>query len=155
MLPKIFITILNLGASAWIIFWGCRNWRRFIAYRNYPSIDAIVSSSNVVSAHDGESGVTYWPQIEFQYTVNGTNYTSSRFWSLGNFGGFGYSSPKRANQVLEALRCDPDFQVFYDPSEPSFAFVRNGPLPQIYMPILTGFLLLVFASYIITKLRSI
>ena len=119
----------------------------FRTYRSFPRVPAIVLSTNVKETNSGE-GSNYWPQIEFQYSVNGVDYISTRLWSVGSLP---YFSCRRAEKLLEKLHTDPNFHVFCDPDNPEFAFVRNGHWATFLLPLLAGAGFLVAAFYILTS----
>ena len=121
--------IISVSSVGWTVI-CVRLWRRFLRGRHFPDVHGTVLSRQVVCNTDGEGGVSYSMELSFTYTVAGRGYTSSRYHSLGHWGG-SRKYAERASQKFEAGR---PVRVFYDPTDPGFAFVKNGPLANIYLP---------------------
>lgn len=114
--------------------------------QNFPSVSATFRSGDVTRQPGGESAYTCWPAAKFEYTVDGTNYTSTRIWSLGSSWLVGLTD-RQANQILEVLYHDPDLRAYYDPKNPSFAFIYNGQKAQVWTELILGVIVVSMGTY--------
>jgi hypothetical protein len=121
---------LNMGISFWI---------RLIRYGRFPVVDGQLISSAVsevrIRAFRG-TGYTYFPIISYSYAVGATRFTSSQVYSISPYG---HASRGSAQKLCDLLASKPSLIVYYNPAEPSFAFLRNGPgMLSVLLPILVG-----------------
>ena len=123
---------------------GFHFWRRFLRYRHFPKTSATLLSKKFVLDNSGESGVAYAAVVSFSYSVGSQTHTASNLYSLGTLGLGGAGGKSAIERTVRDLQPGSTIQVFYDPSNPSFAFNRNGPRIQIYFFLLMGVLFCVF-----------
>ena len=113
---------------------------RLNRYHRFPVVDGRLLSSSVSAVrtqdNEGHIGMTYIPIISYSYAVGAASLTSSRVYSLSSYG---HVSRASAQKFCDQLASKPSLTVYYNPAEPSFAFLRNGPcMVAIIIPILVG-----------------
>ncbi|WP_257300849.1 DUF3592 domain-containing protein [Haloarchaeobius sp. FL176] len=94
---------------------------------------ASVTSTGMESAtetEDGETEVEYYPRIEYEYTVDGQTYEGWRVYAAtdldkeqGELRGRDFDSESAAQNVLDRFPSGSEATVYYDPSDPSQAFL--------------------------------
>lgn len=71
---------------------------------------------------DGDGNLSYTPQFEYEYTVEGTAYRGTLLQS----GHIGSSNRARAEQLIAPYPADTAVPVFYDPRRPATAILVRG-----------------------------
>jgi len=80
------------------------------------AIGRIITSE--ITTHSDENGITYSDEIEYRYTVEGTEYETD----VIVFGGHEYS----AHKVVKKYPANAEVSVAYDPTKPSRAVLEPG-----------------------------
>jgi hypothetical protein len=108
-----------------------------------PGAYTAVIPATAISSMTDDSGNVFWPDVSFTYQCKES---SSRHAASIAFGRRGYSSRAGAEEFQNQLLTDASSLVRYDPAEPSFAFLRNGPLAAIMLPLVLGAVFLVVGA---------
>jgi hypothetical protein len=97
------------------------------ALRASLPVDAVVLSKRVIERTDADEFTHYYPHVEYNFSVNGTEYTSSTIWS-GGVSEFEMSI-KQVDKFLEEFPVGQTVQAFYDPDDPEKSFlIRKHPV---------------------------
>ena len=139
-MPTIIIQIIFPLAGAIGLTMGIIFWIRLIRYGRFPVVDGKLISSAVSKVRTQDShgiGYQYLPIISYSYAVGAVSFTSSQVYSLSS--SYGSASQSSAQKCCDQLTSKPSLKVYYNPAEPSFAFLRNGPrILPVFLPILVG-----------------
>ena len=109
---------------------------RLSRYRRFPVVDGQLISLAVSAVRVQHNGTSYVPIISYRYTVGAAHFTSSRVYSLGSCG---FAMRASAQKFCDELASKPSLAVYYNPADPSFAFLRNGPyMVSMLLPVLVG-----------------
>lgn len=94
---------------------------------------ASVTSTGMESAtetDDGETEVEYYPRVEYEYAVDGQTYQGWRIYAAtdldkepGELRGRDFDSQSAAQNVLQRFSEGSEATVYYDPDDPSRAFL--------------------------------
>ena len=139
VMRTIIIPIVCLLAGAIGLSMGITFWIRLIRYSRFPVVDGQLISSAVSKVRTGNDGIgySYIPIISYSYAVGAASFTSSQVYSLSS--SYGYASQSSAQKCCDQLASKPSLPVYYNPAEPSFAFLRNGPgILSVLLPLLVG-----------------
>jgi len=131
--------ILCFFAGAISLGLGIIFWTRLNRYRRFPAIDGQLISAAVSAVRTQDQngiGMTYIPVVSYSYAVGAAHFTSSRVYSLSSYG---HASRASAQKFCDELASKPSLTVYYNPADPSFAFLRNGPLMvSLLIPFFVG-----------------
>jgi hypothetical protein len=126
--------VLIGGVCLWI---GLRNRQRARTSAEWPS-----TQGNLLSFEITKSTVKhqthYYPHLEYEYTVNGTRYTSKRI----SFGYLAYDSEDKVKSDIEQRVQNPT-KVFYDPKNPKDAVLIHDKARDSAVLIGIGVMLIV------------
>ncbi|MBI1354041.1 MAG: DUF3592 domain-containing protein [Acidobacteria bacterium] len=92
--------------------------------------------------HTARGVRTYFPEVQYSYSVDGRPYASKRF-SLGE-DAQDYQERDDAVKAASAYRAGDAIDVYYDPSDPSSAVLQKGFTMGSWVPLLMG---LVFGGF--------
>ncbi|MCT9098250.1 DUF3592 domain-containing protein [Haloarchaeobius sp. HME9146] len=100
---------------------------------NAASVTGSVVGTDMESAtevDDGETEVEYYPRVDYEYTVDGTAYKGWRIYATtdldkeaGELPGRDFDSRSAARNVLGQFQGQDTVTVYYDPADPSVAFL--------------------------------
>lgn len=121
------------------LVWGLTSLYRFLRFTRFPQTDGRITSTGISLETSQHS---YSEELSYSYSVHGSDFSSSRVYSICSLG---HSSPESAKRSIERLATAPSLIVRYDPSKPSFSFLRNGPMIAIILPLLLGAFFTVYA----------
>ncbi|HEY6227430.1 MAG TPA: DUF3592 domain-containing protein, partial [Verrucomicrobiae bacterium] len=93
-----------------------------IASTWFQPTGARILRSEVTRHHDSEGGTTHGVKVEYAYSVNGTNYTGTRY----TFDGESSSDSRWAYEAVAAFPAGAERVCFYDPRNPSRAVLAPG-----------------------------
>ena len=135
--------ILCLFAGAIALSLGIIFGTRLNRYRRFPAIDGQLISAAVSAVRTQDQagvGMTYIPVVSYSYSVGAAHFTSSRVYSLDDKQNrCGRASRASAQKFCDTLASKPALTVYYNPADPSFAFLRNGPcMVSLLIPFLVG-----------------
>jgi hypothetical protein len=113
------LPFLIVGAIFLLI--GLRSMQRAQESTNWPSVAAVIVSSSVDS-RSGNKGTTYQAKVLYDYTVDGTQYSSNRI----GYGDYGSSNPGHAREVVNQYPKGSKVEVFYMPDHPEESVLEPG-----------------------------
>lgn len=118
---------VTLGIIPFIF--GMRDTVLFVKYASYPKQEAILLSSHVEFTQ-GPSGPGASPCVTYRYNIAGKEFSGNRIYSLGDLfiGGASSGVVPIANKVLDKITNKNPLVIKYNPENPGFAFIYNGPL---------------------------
>jgi Protein of unknown function (DUF3592) len=87
--------------------------------KSWPSVIGTVVSSTVAK-HSGK-GVSYSPEIKYQYRVGHTAYEGTKIWLL-DFA----ASEERARTIVADFSSGSSVSIFYEPSSPDRSILKPG-----------------------------
>ena len=131
-----------LGLGLFLIGWF--QYRKLRASRSWPSTPGRILAGRVESetqrgGEDEADSTSYYPHIEYEYTVGATTYRSHSI----RFDRRGYSRPKAAAEALAAYPVGRPVDVFYDPAKPADAVLERKNSGGIVLIVLGAVLVLV------------
>jgi hypothetical protein len=103
------------------IFIGARMLVLSKASLDWPTAAGLVLSSQVEEDYDSEDGYTYYPQVAYQYTVDGQAYESERV-----FFGLGSAPEEDAYEIVARFPAGSAAAVYYNPDKPQQAVLVPG-----------------------------
>jgi hypothetical protein len=124
---------LMTGIGLLLIAAGLHTIRVGFGSRNWPSLDAIVTATDVsVSSGGEESDTTYSPEITYEYDVDDTAYVGSRY-SFGSTKDPSFTSREQAEAWIEEhCPVDSRIPVHYDPDQPGVSVVEPGVWRSVF-----------------------
>ena len=117
-----YIEIVSSALGLFLLSLSIRNWWRVRLSRHWPSAPGRINRSFVLVTSDSDGNVSYTPQVEYDYTVEGTAYRGTLLQS----GQLGSSNRARAEQAIAPYPADTTVPVFYDPRRPAIAVLVRG-----------------------------
>ncbi len=85
---------------------------------------------------------TYYPEVTYEYTVNGQTYQSTRFTAQDS----GYSTSLEAFNAIDQVNGKDGLTVYYNPGNPKDAMLKPGVSGNSYGSLFVGILLLIFGG---------
>jgi hypothetical protein len=133
--PFVLIGVIGLYLSA-------RKLQRSLQRSEFEPVQAEVLHSELRSQTETDSGArttTYFPDIEYEYTVDGETYTSDSVYP-GRLGG---TSDRSANQsIVDDHSAGDRIEAYYHPEDPARSFlVDKSSTKQAVLGILAGIVL--------------
>lgn len=91
---------------------------------NWPTVPGTVVSSDVDSSHVGRGRLKYWPEVEYEYLVDGELFEGDRISHaqvrlIGTYLG-------GATQTADHYRVGREVKVAYDPDNPASSVLEPG-----------------------------
>jgi hypothetical protein len=128
---------------------GIHLFRKFRRYSEFPITEGLIVKQEIITFTDYTNArhLGYIPQLSFSYIVDGRKFTNNKLHSLARSTLIKFSSRRKAEQVVEGFSVNNTTRVYYDPANPDFAFIRNGPLLQIYGPLTMGIVFCAFGLF--------
>ncbi|TVR47340.1 MAG: DUF3592 domain-containing protein [Planctomycetota bacterium] len=118
LFPLPFI-LIGLG----VLVFGINSLRLAIASSDWPSVEGVVVSSEVVSSRDSDGNTTYRPNVVYEYEVDGANFVGDR---LAFGGSVGTSGGGSARSVVQRYPVGKVIDVHYRPGHPQTAVLEPG-----------------------------
>ncbi|OKH18760.1 DUF3592 domain-containing protein [[Limnothrix rosea] IAM M-220] len=137
----IFAGTTTIGGAALIIF-GISFLRDGFASKNWPTTTGEIKAVNIVREFRGSGNtrrVTHHLTLNYSYQVGGISYTNTRY-SLGD----GSTASKRYRERSQAIAekntypIGSKIDVYYKPTEPSFAILQPGTNFGTFVPLVLG-----------------
>jgi len=122
-----FFFLAALAVGGGLLWYSANSKKKAGASLAWPSAPGTVTVSDVRQSsstdEDGHVTVSYYPRVEYEYTVDGQAYTSKQ----AAFGGVrGYGSPDRARQDLAKYPAGAAVTAYYNPEKPSEAVLERA-----------------------------
>jgi hypothetical protein len=123
MPPKLWLFhLVFIAAGVALAIWGWSILERARASAAWPTMTGTVVSSDVRSERTPGKGVTYWPEVHYEYVVDGTTYSSNRI----RFGEYGTDRAQPARAIANRYRTGDAVVVHIDPEDPARAVLEAG-----------------------------
>ncbi len=87
-------------------------------------ITAVSVQQETRTDQENRSIVVYYPEVQYTYTVEGVTYTASR---INPWPRPGYSTAQKAQRDLKGYQPGHEVLVYYDPQDPTKAFLEPAP----------------------------
>lgn len=133
---------LTIALALVMIVWGFLNVKKANASLEWPQVTGQVIISRIdrrTTRSSEDSSTVYRVTVRYEYTVDGTDYTSSTI----DFGGQKrYEMRSMASKFIRSYPKDKEVTVYYNPSNHSDAVLNPGADFWSYRLVLVGFLLL-------------
>src|SRR6266481_1968507 len=117
-----YFRMASSALGALLVLLALRNAWRGYGSRRWPQTPGRITRSFVLVGDDGGGSDTYTPQIEYEYTVEGTDYRGR----LLQHGQIGSWNRERAEQVIARYPSGANAIVFFDPRRPTTAVLSQG-----------------------------
>lgn len=116
-----YAEVVSFTVGAFLVFLAVRNARAGLASRGWLRVPGLVVRSFVlVQTYD--EGTGYFPTVEYEYNVEGRNYSGSRL----RFGQTGSSNRGQAERVIAPYQAGASVEVFVNPARLSEAVLVPG-----------------------------
>jgi hypothetical protein len=125
--------VIGLG----ICIFGVVYLRKARATLNWPTTEGKVVRSRVVSWFDSDGDTIYGAQVEYRYTVAGTDYLGQRV----HMGMTNSSSSAPHEKIVGRYGRGETVIVAYHPQDPSDAVLEPGVPISVYVPLAVGLLM--------------
>jgi hypothetical protein len=141
----IFKLVGTIFTLVGLILLGVAGWtgnRQYTILKTWPSVEAEVVKSEVISYRDSEGDVMYKAAIDFRYTVDGKEYTvpSSSSYSSSSYSSMRSKVNAYAPGTRHPIRCNPS-----DPGDMRFDVGYNFGF--FFVPFLLGVMGIVFTAF--------
>ena len=133
------IGMLFAALGAGIVVWSLWSLVQVFASRKWEAAESVVLASDLQRSRDTDGGLTYRPEISYQYTAQGRESVASR-WCFGHGVSLSWSGP-----AMRAIRRYPAGQpvlVYFDPHDPAEAVLERGINPYLFGSVVVGMLFL-------------
>jgi hypothetical protein len=131
-------TVVGLGLLAGATWSGNR---QYTILKTWPTVEAEVAKSEVVSYRDNEGTTMYWAAIDFRYSVNGKEYIVP---SSSSYSSSSYNSVRKGvDEYAPGTR----HRIHYNPTDPHDMRYEVGyNFGFFFLPVLLGGMGIVFAG---------
>ena len=133
------VTVAPFAGAVLIVLELC-HLQVVIERRNWPSVDGVVVSSEVV----GERAPH--PLIVFEYTLDGVKYVGNSDLHAPGFG-LRTSREEVAYAIVNTLPVGAEVKVFYNPSDSNEALLKLGPTWDLLVRLSLGLMLYFIGIY--------
>lgn len=108
-----------------LLITGGRDLQQEGGLHDWPSTYGTIVSSRLMEGEPSElgTGPLWWPEVEFEYEVQGTSHRSKR---IQRSGPILYGNRSWAEKTLNRYPVGEQVQVFYDPDDPASAVLERG-----------------------------
>ncbi len=120
------ISLIFVGVGLFLLFIYFRNLIRVRASEGWPASQGIVVASWIRESHstddDGSTSTSYYPEVNYTYSVMGTEYQSDKITFGLKTGG---SRGKALKVIAKYVEGNP-VTVYYDPDNPQLAVLERS-----------------------------
>ncbi len=140
MLIELLRVAAGIGALV-TLWWAVDQLRAALRSRGWPSAVATIVRSERVKKTDGD-GAMYWePQVEYAFTVAGTEYRGTRI----RFGGENAATAREAEQICGKYAAGREVPVRYNPRDPYEVALETGVAWGVVLPFIYALVLALVA----------
>jgi hypothetical protein len=144
-----FFLLFTLGGGIALILYSQNSKKKAGASLQWPSAPGSITISQVRESvstdEDGGTSISYYPHVEYTYTVDGQTYTSKQV----AFGGVkGFNDTARAQTDLAKYPVGARVQVYYNPQKPGEAVLERVAGSGAKTAMIMGIILLVLSVLI-------
>jgi hypothetical protein len=129
-----------------LIFLAIRSGRKASVSKSWPATTGKILAAGIEprrSHSDGGTSTSYYPVVQYEYTVNGQRYLGNRI-TFGMDVGYGWTG--MAQRQIANYAPGANVAVFYDPSEPGNAVLeRTGGTSSKILWVVAIFILVILA----------
>jgi len=123
------------------LWFGIKSAKESAQASSWPSVQGTITNVSLREDSDSDGDTTYEVEVQYNYSVMGQNYTSSRL-------AFGYAASsvrQRHKDILDKLERASSVNVRYDPRDPSTSTLSFGIHSSIKLTLLFNIVWLLFA----------
>jgi hypothetical protein len=144
-----FFFLITLGIGVALLVLSARSKQKAGASLQWPATPGTVILSEIRQSSntddDGHTTYSYYPHVEYSYTVAGQTYTCKQI----AFGGVvGHGTPQNAQATLAKYPLHAPVQVYYDPGKPEDAVLERVASAGAKGSKTVGMILLVLSALI-------
>ena len=137
-----FFFVVTLAVGTGLILLSRRNKKKAEISQSWPTTGGKVVLSEIREStstdDDGYTSTTFFPRVEFSYTVAGQIYESKKL----SFGGvMANSNPAKAQETIDKYPVGSSVTVYYNPEKPSEGVIERTAGPSNLLMIIGGILL--------------
>lgn len=133
----LILAVAFLGGGGACVWWGLGLLDRAERSTNWPTVDGVVTSSEVRSSVT-KGKRKYWAAVSYQFNVEGHQHRGSTI----SFGDYRSSSRHEFEAVVARYPVGKQVSVYYDPAAPDSNVLEPGVTLGARVPLIIG---LVFA----------
>lgn len=134
LVAVLFLSIfVVVGIATFVGMYALPTWRMMQA-DSWPKTTAVIDKSEIAH-HRGDNSVTYTPDIQYHYIVEGQNYEGERFW----FRTSNVNDLKTLEVTMKPYTVGTEVDCFYDPENPSSSVLvprTNLGWSVIFLPLI-------------------
>lgn len=130
---------LLIGAG--LTYWGWNILQTAKASASWPTVEGVVTSSEVSHSTDSDGGDSYSPEVTYRYQVGDVFYENNTI----KFGENAYSSRRKAENIAATYPAGRDVTVYYDPDQPDRSVLEPGGSGGSYIVLGIGLLFVVIS----------
>ncbi|MFZ6815151.1 DUF3592 domain-containing protein [Undibacterium sp. Rencai35W] len=116
--PIFWLSLFCAMAFLWQLF----KLSRGLKSQSWPATVAVIKSVSIEGRDQGDGDIAYNANVEYDYHVNGKNYTSNRF----TYAESTQLSHEEALALTSGLASGTETNAFYNPSQPAVAVLHKG-----------------------------
>jgi len=145
--PPIFSTALLVfgvgvgGLGGWLVYSAVGEYRTSGRREEFEPVEARVVHSELEGGRSigDQTGVSWMPDIEYEYTVEGERYRSDSVWPGRDMTG---TDKQKRQAVVDSYPEGEVVEAYYDPENPSVAFLEDEA--QVVKSVVLGIFGVVF-----------
>ena len=134
---------LLIGAG--LAYWGWNILQSARASASWPTVEGVVTESDVSYSTDAEGAESYSPEVTYRYQINDVLYENNTI----KFGENAYGSRRRAEQIAATYPVGKGVTVYFNPDQPDRSVLEPGVSGGSYIVLCIG-LLFVVISLVVT-----
>jgi hypothetical protein len=121
-----FFLIITLAAGIALLVYSANSKKKAGASQQWPNTSGTIFVSEVRQSastdEDGHTSYSYYPHVEYSYTISGQTYTAKQI----AFGGVkGFNNSNKAQTILSKYPVNAHVLVFYNPQKPVEAVLER------------------------------
>lgn len=121
-----FVAVVGLffaGIGAWLLRSAIEKYRSAARHDEFVPTEAEILTSDLTASTGTQGGGKHYvPEIEYEYTVEGTTYTSDSVYPGTDFD---IQAKSVADSLMEAYPAGSVVEAYYDPDDPTSAFLET------------------------------
>jgi len=121
-LEALFFGGIFLALGGGLSFWGWNILQNAKASSSWPTAEGTVTISEVTRNSSADGGVSYSPEVTYEYTASNQHYESYTI----KFGENSYSSRRKAEGITSGYPVGKEVTVYYDPQDPGRSVLEPG-----------------------------
>ncbi len=130
----LIVAVLGLLYGLIRIVVGVFEWRKAVASRSWPTVEARVLSTEVKNGWGGRS-VTYVPVVRYEYSIDGRTYTSEKLTVMHKAM---MAKAADAEKYIERFPVGLTVKAYHRPGKPEEAVLQVGDADEAYASFFYG-----------------